>query len=281
MGSREVLRFVSLGSGSSGNSSLISYGKTLLMLDAGIPYRQTLAQMQELGVTPEMISGILITHDHIDHTRSLSHLALKHFIPVYCAAPVARSLIYHKYARAELNAYLRVLERQTSPLAFGELEVEYFQVPHDATHNVGYTITSPGGVFSLITDIGHPTRDILNAIKRSNFLVVESNYDTEMLLNGRYPLYLKERIRGGLGHISNDQLGTMLQNGYHDGLKFIALSHLSKDNNRPEIALSSLRRHLEEIDLNEDCGLETTVLPRYGNSRIFELALEPALQEVF
>ncbi|MDO5036051.1 MAG: MBL fold metallo-hydrolase [Porphyromonas sp.] len=262
--------FVSLGSGSSGNSSILIYKETMVMLDAGVPYWQMLKQMKELGIVPEMLSAVLVTHDHADHIRSVSKMALNHFLPVYCSAPVARAMLTHKYARPELAGYLKRLP-QEEPLRVGEMTIEYFDVPHDATHNVGYTITTPAGVFSLITDIGSPTEKIRAAIRKSNFLVLESNYDEQMLLEGRYPIFLKERIASGWGHISNKEAVRLLSDNYHDGLKFVALCHLSKDNNRPEIALQTVREQMWKLGVCCDKDLELQVLQRHENSPVFRL----------
>lgn len=271
-GKVKKLQYVSLASGSSGNCALLAYGGLNIMLDAGLPYKQTIQKLTELRVEPRHIAGILITHNHADHIRGAIKLVFKHYIPLYCSTTIARALLYHRNARPEIAAYMKPFEVGT-PFWLGdrEVKVEAFPVPHDATDNVGYTITTPQGIFSLITDIGHATSHIVQAIQKSNFVVLESNYDAEMLLKGRYPLHLKERIMSGYGHISNKQSTLLLQEGYHNELRFVAFCHISKDNNLPELVLKTHQEQLQPLMSQNEKKLELHVLPRYDTSPTFTL----------
>ena len=148
-------------------------------------------------------------------------------------------------SKYDVTAYLRVISPETE-LQIGSFSVLPFEVPHDASYNVGFSISGDPGTFSLITDIGQVTARIRKAVKESNYLIFESNYDTRMLLSGNYPLQLKERIKGGAGHLSNAETGEVICEEYHDGLRFVGLCHLSGNNNSPEVALSNFMSTLKE-----------------------------------
>lgn len=264
-GERQLpLRLMTLGSGSSGNASLLTYGKTTILIDAGLPYRKLLGLLDELHVPTHSIKAIFITHDHADHIRSAVKLAVNHFIPLYCSHKVAYRLVSHRYARPALSAFVRhIMPGGEGAVVVGDMRVEAFSVPHDATDNLGFTVSTPAGVFSIITDIGRVTEDIERAILRSHFLIFESNYDTDMLWQGAYPLYLKERITSGTGHLSNREAAETIQRCYHRGLKFVALCHLSQDNNRPHLAYNEMAHSLQAIGLDLRRDIYLQVLPRY------------------
>ncbi len=156
----------------------------------------------------------------------------------------------------------------------GEMEVKAFDVPHDAIRNVGYTISTPDGIFSLITDIGTVTERIIEAIKGSNFLIFESNYDEEMLHSGPYPLELKNRISGELGHISNQVSAETIAQNYHPGLKFLAMCHLSAENNNPTLALKTMSDRLEQRGVRIGEDLKLVVLKRREVSPLFCLSYQ-------
>lgn len=258
----KILTFYNLGSGSSGNCYILSCGDESIILDAGVGIRQVIKRMEALRIAPSTIRAILITHDHADHTRGAVKLAYKLEVPIYTSPFVARSLLYHRYSTPDLNAYLRV-KQIGETVTIGSFIITTFEVPHDSTKNVGYSIETPFGRFVLITDIGHITPSITSAISEANYLIFESNYDEEMLKNGSYPYHLKQRICSGEGHISNKIAAETLSKFYHKGLRFLALCHISQENNLPELAYTTVKKSLQEIGVDCENDLILRTLMRY------------------
>lgn len=267
------LTFVSLSSGSCGNCSLLSYQDTGIVIDAGVGIRKFQQTIREQAIDIQHVQAILITHDHADHTRAAVRLAHKYQWQIYAAPSVARALLYHRFASAELSAYLKSIEIGTT-FKIGSFSIRTFEVPHDATQNIGYAIDTPQGRFTLITDIGEVTSTIIEEIKSAKYLVFESNYDRNMLQSGPYPYLLKARISGGSGHISNDEAATTLAQNLTPQTRFLALCHLSGENNTPELALDTLRQafiQYSRADLLTQENLHLTVLKRGECSSIFHL----------
>lgn len=264
------LSFVSLSSGSCGNCGILTFREKSIVIDAGVGVRKFQQVVKDNAIDISRVQGIFITHDHADHTRAAVRLAHKYQWPIYAAPAVARALLYHRFAGAELSAYLKSTKIGTT-VQIGEMQIRSFEVPHDSTENVGYAIQTPVGCFTLITDIGKVTSTIIEEIKHANYLVFESNYDRDMLLSGRYPYHLKQRIIGGEGHISNHEAAHILATHLHSDMRFLALCHLSGENNHPELALETLRRHLREHHDWERDGLVLETLKRGECSPIFKL----------
>ena len=209
--------------------------------------------------------GILITHDHGDHIKGAARLAQRLNVPIYATAQVCETLRYwSRESKYDITAYLRTLVTEETFMV-GHLEVTAFDVPHDATRNVGFSIKGVSGTFSLITDIGQVTDRIRKAIRESDYLIFESNYDEQMLLTGHYTLQLKERIKGGSGHLSNLRAATTISEEYHDALSFVGLCHLSGNNNTPALAMENLLSILDEHGIKaadaEDGEITNDVLP--------------------
>lgn len=263
--------FRSFTSGSCGNCSVLGYKSDYLILDAGLGVRLFLREVKRLNFPVERLRGILITHNHADHIRAAAPIAQKFCIPIYTTPEVCHTIRHSRNIRGDISAYLRPIEVE-SPFEIGEMEIKAFDVPHDAVRNVGYTITAPVGVFSLITDIGRVTPRVIEAIKESNYLIFESNYDEEMLLRGPYPIELKRRIAGDYGHISNQTSAQTIAQHYHSGLKFLAMCHLSGENNYPDLALHTMCTELMQagVDLQKD--LQVEVLKRREISPLFKLS---------
>ncbi len=267
----DSMHFASLGSGSSGNCYYLRYRDTAILIDAGVAPRTILQRLKTLSVQPEEISGIFITHDHADHVRSVGLLATRHDIPVYASPKVAAILAGSRYISEDLTPYIREMEVGRAVEVVAGMEILSFEVPHDACHTVGYSVTTSAGVFSLITDIGHVSPEIRTAVERSNFLVFESNYDPEMLTGGSYPDFLKERITSGSGHISNVEAANFIAESYHLDLKFLALCHLSKHNNHPDLAFKTMEHRLFNEGIRVGKDLDLHVLGRSSVSPLYEL----------
>ena len=266
----DAYHFVSLGSGSSGNSYLVDYRGTRILLDAGLGPRTINLSLKRLGVSMESLSAIFITHDHADHMRAVGVLASRYFLPVYASVAVCNALLRSRFITENISASLRPLVVGDT-VEIGAMRITSFEVPHDSTQNVGYLIESDAGVLGLVTDVGHLTEDIASAVARANYLIFESNYDPEMLAGGTYPPFLKSRISGGLGHLSNIQASDFMAKHYHLDLNFLALCHLSKENNHPDLAWKTMDNRLFKEGIRVGKDLELHSLKRSVVSEVFTL----------
>ncbi|MCK9304967.1 MAG: MBL fold metallo-hydrolase [Bacteroidales bacterium] len=256
-----MIRFASLSSGSNGNCYCIANDKTTIIIDAGIGFRTLKKRLSEIGVAVKDISFILVTHDHIDHIKHLGSIAFRNSIPVIATPAVHKSLDYHPCTAGFLSG----LVQEVIPGENYEKEgVEFipFSVPHDATETVGYHIDFFGERFTIVTDIGRITEDVIRYSRMANHLVFEANYDMNMLMDGEYPRYLKERIRGGNGHLSNDQTALALSRICHPELRNIFMCHLSEKNNDPGVAYKTVSGYLNKSGINIKDNLNIECLPR-------------------
>lgn len=252
------LRVASLGSGSAGNSCLISSPTTTLLLDCGFALKQTALRMQALGLGIDDIDAILVTHEHSDHVRGLGPIARK------CEAPV---WITHGTFDAWRDKKLKRVNFFTAHQAFtiGDIEVQPFPTPHDAAESCQYIFSFNGESFAVVTDLGACTPHIKEKIERVNGMLIECNYDIQMLRSGPYPPSLQSRIQSNFGHLGNQQSAELLAQIDHPGLSTILLGHLSEKNNTPEIAYATVS------SLVNDAG-RIHVLAQHEPSEWFEIA---------
>lgn len=194
------MEICTLASGSSGNSALVSSGSTHILLDAGISARRITTGLKALGVAPESLSAVLITHEHTDHICGLTTLTKKLRIPVYATAGTGRQMCYRI---PNLDELVREVEPGTG-FQLGELWCESFATPHDAAGSVGYALTGDGCKMALCTDLGHLTPQVEVGIAGADLLIAEANHDEDWVRSGPYPYYLKQRILGDFGHLSNE-----------------------------------------------------------------------------
>ncbi len=227
------LQIASLGSGSGGNSTLISSATTTLLLDCGFTLKETVARCEKLGVSASRIDGILISHEHGDHVRGLGPLVRKFGHPVWVTYGTYNALRDRKLDQVTLiNAH--------EPFEIGDISIEPFPTPHDAAESCQYLFSCDGARFACVTDLGISTPHIVEKISSCEALLVESNYDETMLREGPYPPSLQSRIRSNFGHLGNVQAGQLLQAVDHDKLDTILLGHLSEKNNAPKQALDTV-----------------------------------------
>lgn len=222
-----MLEFASLGSGSSGNGTLVRDGETTLLVDCGFSIRETLARLARLETEIFDLTAILVTHEHSDHLGGVPRLAAKYDIPVYMTrgtAAVART-------RGLMNANLLRLDE---PLVIGDLEVLPVAVPHDAREPAQYVISNGQRRLGILTDVGRITPHICQQYSGLDAFLLEANHDADMLRNGPYPEALKQRVGGQLGHLSNGQSAALLGQIAIDKLQHIVAAHLSEQNNSPE-----------------------------------------------
>lgn len=268
------LKFVSLSSGSSGNCFYLGTASSGILIDVGIGVRTIRKYLRERGIALETITGILITHDHADHVKHAGSLS-KHFhIPVYTTRNIHLGMDHCFTMTQKIPVENRRFLEKEQPYALGEFLVTPFEIPHDATENVGYFITCGSCNFCIITDMGHinPPQSVAHKyIQQSQYLVIESNYDEQMLFTGNYPQVLKERISSNRGHMSNRETAEYLATYYPPLLKKVWLCHLSKENNRPYLAYQEVEQALRKIGKNVGTDLTVSPLERTTASQIYEL----------
>ncbi|MDR3250856.1 MAG: MBL fold metallo-hydrolase [Tannerella sp.] len=269
----EKLFFFSLASGSSGNCYYLGASSYGILIDAGIGSRQIKKTLKEYGVEMEKILAVLVTHDHADHIKSVGYLGEVQHIPVYATELVHAGIRRSRYVEETLIGSRRVVEKE-AVFSIRDFNITAFEVPHDSSDNVGYLIEYGNNTFVIATDVGHITDTIKKYICRANHLVIEANYDEEMLISGAYPFFLKERVSSPSGHLSNHETAEFLATNYTPKLKNIWLCHLSRDNNHPELAYKTvdLRLFQEGIRVGKDVVL--TTLKRMIPSEMYEFEVK-------
>lgn len=234
------LRFRVLGSGSSGNATLVEAGRTRLLIDAGLGPRTLAERVQSAGVDPASLAAVLLSHEHSDHARGAAAFSARWGVPLFGTRGT--------YAAAGLGAHelagYQVLEAGCSR-AIGALAVTAVRVPHDAAEPLAFVVAVPGGgALGHATDLGHLSRSVVESFAACQAVLVESNYDPTMLRDGEYPWSLKERILGPFGHLANGDVGRYLAADLGAACRTVVLAHLSEKNNHPELALMSAETSL-------------------------------------
>ena len=230
-----MLRFASLGSGSEGNSLIVEVGETRLMLDCGFGLAETEMRLGRLGLTPQDISGILVTHEHGDHIRGAGKFSRKHGVPVWLTYGTLASQADDFFA-AE---WLRDIDSHTA-VAIGDIEIFPFPVPHDAREPVQFVFSDGTLRLGVLTDAGSTTPHIESMLSGLDGLVLECNHDRDLLRRGPYPESLKDRIGGRYGHLDNATAAELLSRLERSSLQQVIAAHLSRQNNSPEQARAAL-----------------------------------------
>ena len=236
------LRFAPLFSGSSGNSVFVGSEAGQVLVDAGVSASRLINEMKRLGIDPGSLQALLITHEHIDHIRGAGVLSRKLDLPIYATAGTWAAMEGKLGAVAEKN--IRVIEREQD-FFIGGIDIQAFPTPHDAAESVGYAFAVDGKRFAVATDLGCVRDSWLNYVRGADAVLLEANYDPDMLQAGPYPYELKKRIMSRKGHLSNDDAGKTAAELISHGAKQIVLGHLSKENNFPELAERSCTFVLE------------------------------------
>ena len=263
------IRFISLASGSSGNCYYLGTEQYGILIDAGIAVRTARKALKEAGIGVETIRAVFITHDHADHIKAVGGWGEKLHIPVYATA-LTHEGIGRSYCMTEkLHTSARILEKEV-PMQIEEFSIEAFEVPHDGTDNVGYRIAIDGKVFCFLTDLGEITPTAARYIQQANYLIIEANYDEEMLRMGPYPAHLKERIASGTGHLSNAVTARFLAANFNEHLRYIWLCHLSKDNNHPELAFKTVEWEFRQYGIVVGKDVQLCALKRTTPSELYE-----------
>jgi len=247
------MQFCVLGSGSKGNATYIRAGATAILIDGGFSGIEIQRRLAAIGVDFATIDAILVTHEHNDHIRGVPVLSRRGCIPVFANPATYRA------AGSSLNRLHRYLEFDTgSSFHFQDLSVHPFSVSHDTSDPVGFVITDGCHTLGYCTDTGRVTRLMQHRLAACHGLILESNHDPEMLRNGPYPPYLKQRVQSKHGHLANHEAAAFLRDLVHVDLRQIVLAHISETNNQPQIAHAETMRVLAA---NGHC-LEVTTAPQ-------------------
>ncbi|MFQ6819077.1 MAG: MBL fold metallo-hydrolase [Blautia sp.] len=233
------MRLCSIASGSSGNCIYVGSDCAHVLIDAGISGRRVEAGLNSLELTGRDLDGILITHEHSDHIKGLGVLARKYGIPIYATGGTVDAMVRSGSLGKIPEGIFREI-REDEPFLIKDLVVNPFTIPHDAAQPVGYRLECGEHSVGIATDLGKYNEYIIENLQNLDALLLEANHDIRMLQVGRYPYYLKQRIMGDRGHLSNENAGQLLCRLLHDNLKAVFLGHLSKENNYEELAYETV-----------------------------------------
>lgn len=278
-----ALRFISLGSGSSGNCAYLGNDNGGILIDAGVDNNTVTEQLHKNGIDPAGIAGIVLTHDHNDHVRfAYAMLRRNRHMLLYCTPRTLGGLLRRHNISRRIKDYHKPVYKEFA-FSAGGFEITPFDVSHDGTDNVGFHITFANHTFVVATDMGTVTERAAHYIGLANYLMLESNYDLRMLTRGKYPEYLKARVMGERGHLDNaDAARLVLQmagRGQSSPLTHVFLCHLSADNNTPQTALAAVGNALRAAgitvgDASESlqarkAAVQLAALPRFDASPLY------------
>ena len=266
-----MLKFISFGSGSSGNCYYLSTATDALIIDIGVGIRTLKKLCRDYGVDLNRVNHLLITHDHADHIKSVGSFSHDYKVPVYATQQVHKGIDANYCITRKIAPDLKVSIEPDLQLNLGDFRIKPFAVPHDSSENVGYEIVADGICFVIITDAGCITDEMKEAIAKAEYLVIEANHDVEMLKSGPYPEYLKKRIASKSGHLSNKDCGSALAENMSEHLRHIWLCHLSEENNHPELARKTVETILKSYGVIPGKDVELDVLKRTLPSGPWEL----------
>ena len=232
------MRFASLGSGSSGNSLAVTSNETTVLLDCGFSIRETVLRLARLGLAPEQLSGIVLTHEHEDHAGSVFRFASRFRLPIFSTHGTLQAL-----GGIPDGADVKLIDSHTK-FSINNLEIHPYPVPHDAREPVQYVFSNGVHRLGVLTDAGASTSHIEAILSACDALVLECNHDLELLMNSSYPNSLKQRISSRLGHLDNATSATLLSRLDNRKLQHLIAAHLSAQNNHPQLARQALSQVL-------------------------------------
>lgn len=276
------LAFISLGSGSSGNCSYIGTTQSGVLIDAGVDPQNVFDELRRNGISRDAVKGVVLTHDHQDHVRYVYKIVRDYNkqARIYCTMRLMNGMLRRHNISRRVKDYQVPIWLET-PFKLCGMEFTAFETSHDGTDNMGFSIQMGNQNFVVATDMGVITPRAEYYMEQAHYLMIESNYDRTMLDTGRYPEFLKARVRGPKGHLDNDVAAQFVAQHYHEGLKWLFLCHLSNDNNTPEQALRTMRSALEQRGLTvgdasnapdqRTRDVQLYALPRYDASPFFIL----------
>jgi phosphoribosyl 1,2-cyclic phosphodiesterase len=254
-----TLQITSLNSGSNGNCYYIGNKNEAILVDAGLSCRETEKRMKRLGLNMAKVKAVFISHEHSDHIRGVSVLARRYFLPVYITPKTLQN------TRLQEENILTIPFQAYEPVQIGELSISGFPKFHDARDPHSFVVTYNDINVGVFTDIGAPCENLIHHFKQCHAAFLESNYDDVMLEQGYYPYYLKNRIRGGHGHLSNKQAVDLFKTYKPDFMSHVFLAHLSKDNNCPKLAKTLFEQHAGTT--------EVVVASRFQETPVYTIGL--------
>ena len=257
----QAIEIAPLFSGSSGNAILVSTEGTSVLVDAGMNCKKVVEALSILGMDPLDLTAILITHDHSDHIGALDVFTRRFGIPVYATRQTWEGI--HAAERKPHDAGLDHEIETGKRITIGQFDVVAFDTPHDTTGSCGYRFFTSSKSAAIATDMGYITEDIFDSIRGCDGILLEANYDKDMLWNGEYPYYLKVRIDGQNGHLCNDDCAHAMAQLCKLGTRHFILGHLSKENNLPQVAERTVLRAMEEAALVRDRDFTLRIANRY------------------
>lgn len=262
------IRLCSLASGSSGNSIYVGTRESGLLVDCGVSGKQIFQSLKDIGVCTSTIKGIVVTHEHSDHVKSVGIVSRKLDIPIYANIKTWEGMLDNIGCIKSEN-----IRTFTTGCEFeiNDIKIKPFSIPHDAADPVGYCFEAGSKKISIATDLGYFSDNVRDNIKSSHMVLLESNHDVELLKVSKYPYFLKRRIMGNSGHLSNEAAGMAIYELLQHGVKEVLLGHLSKENNFPELALATVKNVLEERKVKIGSDIIVELAPRSGISKFFNV----------
>ncbi|SFL62547.1 MBL fold metallo-hydrolase [Halanaerobium salsuginis] len=265
-----------LASGSKGNCTYIRAGEHAVLIDAGLSGKKIEQRLSQLDRDPAELDALLITHEHKDHIKSIGVLSRRYDLPIYANQGTWQA------AESEIGRVkkenCRIFEQD---FMIGDLAFEAYPVSHDAEAPVGYICRAADRKIVLATDTGVMSAEIISRLRGADFFVLESNHDLEMLMTGRYPYFLKNRIKGTEGHLSNDDTAAILPQLVRDNFPTVVLAHLSEENNNPKVAYITVNNALKEAGLKVGRDLQLGCASQKKSTPLFKLIKEQQQREAF
>ncbi len=263
------MNFCSLASGSSGNCQYVSSETTHLLVDAGLSGKYIKNALDNIDVDPDIIHGILVSHEHSDHVKGVGVLMRRYGVKLY-VNELTWSAMKHKVG--EVNEESIIFFKSNESLTIGDITVKPFSISHDAADPVGFSFSIETAKVCVATDLGVASDEIVKEISDCDLLMIEANHDEEMLKMGKYPYYLKRRILSEDGHISNEYAGELVVEAARGGrVNQVLLGHLSKENNFPELAYETVRQVVENSNIEVGVDLKIDMTYRDRVSRLYKI----------
>ncbi len=271
-----------LGSGSAGNSALLATDHCKILIDGGLSARQIVLRLEQCGVMPEQLDGVLLTHEHSDHVCGLEVLCRKLDLPIYANAQTAEVVRYDGALDRHRN--WRIF-RTGAEFEICDILVQTFPVPHDAVDPVGFVFHAGSSGLGFITDLGYATKMIVERLRQVHTLVIETNHDEKLLQNDTHrPWPVKQRIQSRHGHLSNNAAATVIEELLPGKIDRVVLGHLSRDCNAPTLALQTVRNSLNKsgkIEIELFCATQSEISPRFCIGETDPGAFQPTFENAF
>ena len=271
-----------LGSGSAGNSALISTGHCNILVDGGLSARQLTLRLEQCAVAPEQLDGVLLTHEHGDHICGLEVLCRKFRVPIYANASTAEAVRCDSPLDEHRN--WRIF-RTGAEFSICDIAVQTFPVPHDAVDPVGFLFHTGTRALGFITDLGYATKMLVERLREAHTIVIETNHDEKMLQADPYrPWPVKQRIMSRHGHLSNNAAADVISELLPGKVERVVLGHLSRDCNTPDLACAAVRTMCDKAGRNEVelyCASQNEVSPRFRIGETDSVAFQPTLDDLF